>query len=206
MTQGKIEPYHRSMKNQILLENYYLPGELKKRIGQFVSYYNNERYHESLDNLTPTDVYSRKIVSWSMQKHLDKHIVTNALTHAINQQKPEAGLIFHSDRGSQYAAKAVRHIIKAHGFIQSMSRKANCYDNAMAESFFHTLKTELVYFEKYITINQAKQSLFEYIEIFYNRKRIHSAIGYKTPCEYEKIYRCTPHQKTSKNLTHCPLL
>ena len=104
-----------------------------------------------------------------------------ALNYALRENQPSEGLIFHSDRGVQYASNDFREILKKHHIIQSMSGKGNCYDNAVAESFFHTLKTELVYHERYQTRNQARNSLFEYIEVFYNRIRKHSALGYKSP-------------------------
>ena len=104
-----------------------------------------------------------------------------ALNYALRENQPLEGLIFHSDRGVQYASNDFREILKKHHIIQSMSGKGNCYDNAVAESFFHTLKTELVYHERYKTRNQARNSLFEYIEVFYNRIRKHSALGYKSP-------------------------
>ena len=132
------------------------------------------------------DLYSRTIVGWSMRKCLKKELVTEALCMAYNIRKPAPGLIFHSDRGVQYASAAVRSFLSGHGFIQSMSGKGNCYDNAYAESFFHTLKTELIYQNNYQTREDAKQDIFEYIEVFYNRKRRHSALGYLSPQQFEK--------------------
>ena len=132
------------------------------------------------------DLYSRTIVGWSMRKHLRKELVTEALQMAYNSRKPAPGLIFHSDRGVQYASGAVRSFLSGHGFLQSMSGKGNCYDNAYAESFFHTLKTELIYQNKYQTREEARQDIFEYIEVFYNRKRRHSALDYLSPMQFEK--------------------
>ena len=100
--------------------------------------------------------------------------------------KPEAGLIFHSDRGTQYASYAFRDLLDRYSFVQSMSSTGNCYDNALMESFFHTLKTELIYFEKYRIRQEARGSVFEYIEIFYNRIRKHSSLNYCSPVEFEK--------------------
>ena len=116
----------------------------------------------------------------------EQDIVVNAFLQAVWRRKPKAGLIFHSDRGSQYAANDFRGLLGQHGFIQSMSGKGNCYDNAVAESFFHTLKTEVIYHEKYLTRDHAKQSVFEYIEVFYNRVRKHSTLGYCSPWEFER--------------------
>jgi len=128
------------------------------------------------------DLYNRKIIGWSMSNRLTTNTTTiPALNYALRENQPSEGLIFHSDRGVQYASNDFRELLKKHHIIQSMSGKGNCYDNAVAESFFHTLKTELVYHERYKTRNQARNSLFEYIEVFYNRIRKHSALGYKSP-------------------------
>ena len=113
-------------------------------------------------------------------------LVNDALLMALWERKPEHGLLWHTDRGSQYASESHREILKDHGIIQSMSRKGDCWDNAVAESFFHTLKTELIHHIKFQTREKAKQTIFEYIEVFYNRKRIHSANDYLSPAEYEK--------------------
>lgn len=133
------------------------------------------------------DLYSRKIVGWELEKRLDSDLVEKALQSALYDRKVEEGIIFHSDQGVQYTSESFRRLLKANGFIQSMSRRGNCYDNAVTESFFHTLKTELINRTKYRTRAEARRSIFEYIEIFYNRKRIHSTLGYLTPVEYEKV-------------------
>lgn len=104
---------------------------------------------------------------------------------AIWQRKPDKGLIWHTDRGSQYASDSHRAILKAHHVIQSMSRKGNCWDNSVSESFFHTLKTELTHHCQFRTREEAKQAIFEYIEVFYNRERLHSANDYLSPVDYE---------------------
>lgn len=130
------------------------------------------------------DLFNREIIGWSMAETLHQSLVLNALQQAIGKRRPFSGILFHSDRGSQYAANAVRDVLKQYGFSQSMSSKGNCYDNAVMESFFHTLKTEVVYFEKYQTRSQARQSIFEYIEVFYNRIRRHSALGYLSPLDF----------------------
>lgn len=132
------------------------------------------------------DAYNRQIVGWSMSDRLNHSILADALQKALRGRRPEAGLIFHSDRGTQYASYAFRNIMDKYGFVQSMSSSGNCYDNAMMESFFHTLKTELVYFEKYRTRREAHGSVFEYIEVFYNRVRKHSSLNYCSPVEFEK--------------------
>ena len=134
------------------------------------------------------DLFNRQIVGWSMSRRLTAHTTTiPALVDAWQRQRPSEGLIFHSDRGVQFACHNFRNKLSEYKMIQSMSGKGNCYDNAVCESFFHTLKTELVYFEKYENRDQAKQSIFEYIEVFYNQQRLHSALGYKTPVEFAKL-------------------
>ena len=131
------------------------------------------------------DLFSRQVVGWAMSDRLTSGFVVKALYQAIGRRHPGSGCIFHSDRGIQYASTDCRDVLMAYGFIQSMSRKGNCYDNAVAESFFHTLKTELVYDYRYETRAEARQSIFEYIEMFYNRKRRHSALGYRSPISFE---------------------
>ncbi|OVE79397.1 transposase [bacterium I07] len=134
------------------------------------------------------DVFSRVIVGWSTSRYLDRQLVLNALKRALFYRQVSPGLIFHSDRGSQYASEDVKELIRLNGFVQSMSRKGNPYDNAIVETFFHSLKTEWVYFERYRTREQATQSIFEYIEPFYNRTRLHSSLGYLAPMKYELNY------------------
>ena len=131
------------------------------------------------------DLFSRQVVGWAMSDRLTSGFVVKALYQAIGRRHPASGCIFHSDRGIQYASTDFRDVLKAYGFIQSMSRKGNCYDNAVAESFFHTLKTEHVYDYRYETRAEARQSIFEYIEMFYNRQRRHSALGYRSPVSFE---------------------
>jgi putative transposase len=130
------------------------------------------------------DLFSRQIIGWAMESYLTKALVQQAFDMACHRSQPGRGVIFHSDRGSQYTSKKFRAQLEKKGFIQSMSGTGNCYDNAMAESFFHTLKTEEVYFQLYATRTQARASIFEYIEIFYNRTRRHSALDYLSPVEF----------------------
>ncbi len=132
------------------------------------------------------DLYTRKIVGWSMSDRLTSRLVVDALEMAIERQLPCAGLLSHSDRGSQYASEHYQDLLKRQGITCSMSRRGDCWDNAPMESFFATLKKELVHFEDYTTRSEARQSLFEYIETFYNRVRRHSALGYKSPTEFEQ--------------------
>jgi transposase InsO family protein len=132
------------------------------------------------------DAFNRQIVGWSMGDRLNHSILADALHKALRKRNPDAGLIFHSDRGTQYASYAFRDLMDRCGFLPSMSSTGNCYDNAIMESFFHTLKTELIYFEKYRTRREAQGSVFEYIEVFYNRVRKHSSLNYCSPVEFEK--------------------
>lgn len=131
------------------------------------------------------DLFSRQVVGWSMNKNMAAPLVNDALLMAIWKRKPENGLIWHTDRGSQYASDSHRILLKSHGIIQSMSRKGNCWDNAVSESFFHTLKVEVVHHRQFKTRAEAKIAIFEYIEVFYNRIRMHSANNYLSPMEFE---------------------
>ena len=135
------------------------------------------------------DLCSRAVVGWAMSERMTAQLVNDALMMAIWKRKPPKGLMVHSDRGSQYASDLYQKTIKDRGFICSMSRKGNCWDNAPSESFFHTLKTELIHHKRYRTRQEAKQEIFEYIEVFYNRQRRHSTIDYQTPLGYEKECR-----------------
>jgi transposase InsO family protein len=133
------------------------------------------------------DVFSRLVVGWSLSNRLHHSLVLQAFQQAIRKRGIQPGLIFHSDRGVQYACEDVKEQFRIHQIIQSMSGSGNCYDNALAESFFHSLKTEWIYFEKYQTKEQASLSVFEYIESFYNRQRIHSNLGYQSPEKFELL-------------------
>jgi transposase InsO family protein len=131
------------------------------------------------------DLFTRKVVGWAMRDHMRAELTIAALTMAIQRRRPGVGLVHHSDRGSQYAAGDYRNILRAAIITQSMSRKANCWDNAPMESFFGTLKTELVHQRVYHDRETARRDLFAYIEGYYNRQRRHSAIGYITPEQAE---------------------
>jgi putative transposase len=133
------------------------------------------------------DLYSRKVVGWSMSERMKSELVISALGMALQQRCPQAqALLHHSDRGSQYASEAFQRVLRDHGITCSMSGTGNCYDNAAMESFFATLKKELIHQEDYPTRAAARQSIFEYIEVFYNRERLHSALGYHSPCAFEE--------------------
>lgn len=134
---------------------------------------------------TVIDLYSRRIVGWSVDKRITKELVINSLQQAFELRNPPEGLIFHSDRGSQYASDEFKNSLKIIGAKQSMSRKGNCWDNAVAESFFKTIKSELIYWHSFQTRQEAELRIFEYIEIFYNRNRLHSANNYLSPNDFE---------------------
>ncbi len=131
------------------------------------------------------DLYSRKVIGWAMSDRMTDSIVTDALKMALFRRKVRSDLLLHSDRGSQYASDNMQQLLRNNKIECSMSRKGNCWDNAVAESFFHSLKTECVYHERYLTRDSAKKSIFDYIEVFYNRQRRHSYLGYKSPEQYE---------------------
>jgi transposase InsO family protein len=133
------------------------------------------------------DLFSRAVVGWSMSPWLKADLVTNALQMALDRRQPKAGLLMHTDRGSQYGADRYLHLMHRYGIEASMSRTGNCWDNAVAESFFHTLKTECVYLERFETREQAQTVIFDYVEVFYNRQRRHSSNGNLAPMVYERI-------------------
>jgi len=133
------------------------------------------------------NVESRKIIGLSMSNRLSEELTAAALKQAVARQKPPEGLIHHSDRGRQYASYAYQALLRRYGITPSMSRSGNCYDNAYMESFFGTLKRELVYGERYHTREEARLNIFEYVEVFYNRIRRHSALGYRSPEQYELL-------------------
>lgn len=132
------------------------------------------------------DLFSRKVVGWSLNKRMTKKLIVNALQMAIWRRRPSPGLIFHSDRGSQYCSKDFQVLLRKNQMNSSMSRKGDCWDNSVAESFFGSLKTERVFGSSYLTREEAKRDLIDYIEMFYNSKRRHSYLGYLSPSEFEK--------------------
>jgi transposase InsO family protein len=133
------------------------------------------------------DLYSRRIIGWAMSRHIDSDLVTDALQMAIQKRKPQAGLIHHSDRGSQYASDNFQDLLDDNGIVCSMSRKGDCWDNACMESFFGSLKTEWIRDKKYLSFEEAKKDVFKYVEIFYNRRRRHASLGYLSPAAYEEL-------------------
>lgn len=138
------------------------------------------------------DLFSRKIVGWDMASQMDATLVENALRMALYQRQPGTGLLHHSDRGSQYAGHQIRNILAANRVQVSMSGKGNCYDNAVMESFWGTLKNEWVHHQKYQTRSQARTDIFSYIEGFYNTVRLHSTLGYLSPAEFEAKFKPSP--------------
>lgn len=131
------------------------------------------------------DVFTRRILGWAMDAHLESQLTMAALRMALHRRRPPPGLIVHSDRGAQFAAAAYRQLLAAHGLVASMSRKGNCYDNAHIESFWSSLKYELVWPRKFATRAEARTAIFDYIETFYNRTRLHSSLGYLSPLNFE---------------------
>lgn len=134
------------------------------------------------------DLFSRQVVGWSMNSRMSRKLIMNALRMAIWRRQPLPGLIFHSDRGSQYCSVEFQKMLKTHQMISSMSRKGNCWDNAVAESFFGSLKTERVFFSNYLNREEAKSDIVDYIEMFYNSNRRHSYLGYISPKEFERLW------------------
>ena len=131
------------------------------------------------------DIYSRMVIGWAMDAHRDEALVEQAARMALARRQPAPGLLHHSDRGSQYTAADYRELLASFGVILSMSGKGDCYDNSLMESFFGTLKTECVDRQSFTTRSQARQAIFEYVEAFYNRQRLHSSLGYVSPVIYE---------------------
>lgn len=134
------------------------------------------------------DVFSRRIVGWSMDRRMTDSLVVTAFKNTLVRRRPRPGLIFHTDRGSQYCSKRFQALVKGAGGLQSMSGTGCCYDNAITESFFGTLKRELVHHCSFRTRTEAQSQIFRYIEVFYNRRRLHSALGYQAPENYERLF------------------
>lgn len=167
-----------------LLDRNFIVGEPNKVWVSDITYiWTNEGW---LYLAAILDLFSRSVVGLAMDKTIADTLTQQALRQAILRRNPSKGLIYHSDRGSQYASHDFKLLLTQHEFIGSMSRKGNCWDNAVAESFFHTLKVEFIYRLKFKTREEAKRKIFEYVEMYYNCKRIHSTLGYLSPFEYEK--------------------
>ena len=134
------------------------------------------------------DLFSRQVVGWALSNRMSKKLIMDALRMAIWRRRPAPGLMFHSDRGSQYCSNDFQKMLKTHGMVSSMSRKSNCWDNSVAESFFGSLKTERVFFSSFKTREEARRDIIDYIEMFYNSNRRHSYLGYVSPKEFEKLW------------------
>ncbi len=167
----------------VLNRDFYASNPDEKYVGDITYIQTGEGW---LYLATVIDLYSRKIVGWSMDDTMKVSLVNDALDMAILHRSPPKGLIWHTDRGSQYASYTHKDLLQKHGIIQSMSRKGNCWDNAVAESFFKSLKQELVYNTYFYTKKQAKKEIFEYIEFYYNRTRSHSYLGNLSPNNFEE--------------------
>lgn len=170
---------HSKVLAKNILERQFSPGNANKAWVSDITYIHTSEGWVYL--ATVLDLYNRQIVGWSMGCRLVTSLIEDALTMAVKRYKPCRGIIHHSDRGSQYCSDSYQQTLKSHGFICSMSGSGNCYDNAVMESFYHTLKTELLWGEPLRTRENTKLLIFDYIEVFYNRQRIHSSLGYQTP-------------------------
>ena len=170
--------------NNILNRDFYASNPNEKWVGDITYIPTGEGW---LYLATVIDLYSRKVVGWSMDDTMKVSLVNDALNMAITHRNPPKGLLWHTDRGSQYASYSHRDLLEQNNIIQSMSRKGNCWDNAVAESFFKTLKSHIVYDNYFYTKKQAKYEIFEYIEFFYNRTRSHSYLGNLSPIRFEEI-------------------
>lgn len=137
------------------------------------------------------DLFSRKVVGWALDNHMRESLIIDALEMAVSRREPKGNMLIHSDRGVQYRGNEYQAALKTYGIECSMSRKGNCWDNAVMESFFSRLKVELIYAENYKTVDEARAGIFEYIEIFYNRTRRHSALGYVSPHRFEQLNMST---------------
>lgn len=132
------------------------------------------------------DLYSRMVVGWALEDHLRTELIEEALRRALGSREPSGGMLHHSDRGCQYASRDYRRLLEQHGITTSMSGAGDCYDNAVAESFFGSLKQELVHHVRWSNLEEAHLAIHEYIDVFYNRQRLHSSLGYRTPAEVDQ--------------------
>lgn len=173
----------RNIASNLLNRNFIVAGKNIVWVGDITYIWTREGW---MYLSTVIDLYSRKIIAWSLGKRMTKELVISTLKNAIMKRKPAEGLIFHSDRGSQYGSDDFVKVLESIGAKPSMSRKGDCWDNAVAESFFKTIKSEYINWVNFQTRQEAELGIFEYIELFYNRHRLHSAIGYMAPDEFER--------------------
>ena len=178
----KNKPYN--IASNMLNQNFFV-SEINTVWVLDITYINTDEGWLYLS--TVLDLCSRKVVGFSMGNYIDTDLVIRSLKQAVLHRNPSSGLILHSDRGCQYTSKKYKDFAEKNSFILSMSAKGNCYDNAVMESFFHTLKTEHIFFRKFKTRLEATISIFEYIEVFYNRHRIHSTLNFMSPHDFEQM-------------------
>jgi len=185
-TRYRYKHYHKTTDNEdrpnLLNQVFNAGGKNQIWIGD-ITYIHTKRGYLYLAVFL--DVYSRRVVGWSMERRMKENLVIQAFLQAYGREKPNEGLIVHTDQGSQYTGGSFRSILKAYGATHSNSRKGNPYDNAMMESFYRTLKRELVKGANFETPEQAQKEIFQYIELYYNTKRMHSALGYLSPSQFE---------------------
>ncbi len=178
--------HHVPVAANVLNRDFIASGANQKWVGDISYIWTNEGW---LYLAVVIDLYSRAVIGWSLQATMSRQLVCDVLTMALYRRNFPRNVLFHSDRDSQYCSHEYQQLLKKYNFICSMSRKGNCWDNAVAESFFHTLKTELIYSVKYETREIAKQSIFQYIETYYNRVRRHSTIGSMAPMAFENQFK-----------------
>jgi putative transposase len=172
----------------LLQQDFSATGPNQKWVGDITYLWTNEGW---LYLAVIIDLFSRQVVGWSMAERMTAGLACDALSMAIFRRKRPEGVIVHSDRGSQYCSHAYRQLLQQHDLVGSMSAKGNCYDNACAESFFHSLKVEVIHGEQFASRESMRQTVFEYIETDYNLVRLHSANGFKSPIEFEADFKQT---------------
>lgn len=179
--------HSKNIAPDLLQRNFKVTDKDRVYVGDITYIWTHEGW---LYLATVIDLYSRRVVGWKVSNRITKELVIGALNEAVNKRKPAEGLIFHSDRGSQYASDEYVSLLANYNILASMSRKGDCWDNAVAESFFKTIKRELINWYKFKTREEAEMRIFEYIEIFYNKQRLHSSNDYMSPIDYEtkKLY------------------
>jgi putative transposase len=179
-TQSK---HHLPVADNLLKQDFYASQPNQKWAGDMTYLWTNEGWYYLAVVL---DLYSRKVIGWAMSERMTANLVCDALGMALFRRKKPKGVIVHTDRGSQYCSHDYQTLLRDHGLICSMSAKGCCYDNACSESFFHSLKVEAIHGERFETRQQMRETVFEYIEVDYNRQRLHSYLGYKSPDEFEQ--------------------
>ncbi len=178
--------HHLPVAPNLLNRDFSATQPNQKWVGDITYIWTNEGW---LYLAVVIDLYSRAVIGWSIQPTMSRELVCDALAMALQRRHFPRGVLFHSDRGSQYCSHDYQNMLKIYGLICSMSRKGNCWDNAVAESFFHSIKTELIYTEQYATREIAKQNIFYYIEAYYNRVRRHSTVGSIAPMVFEDQHK-----------------